>query len=74
MTLYIGVDFHPHQQNVAGCDLQTGEIKTQQLLHNTPAVKAFYTALPQAVNAKARIATGATARISRRSSTVPPGG
>lgn len=49
MEFYIGVDFHPHQQTVAWCDLQTGEIKTQQLLHNTPAVKAFYAAMPKAV-------------------------
>lgn len=49
MEFYIGVDFHPHQQTVAWCDLATGEIKTQQLLHNTPAVKAFYAAIPKAI-------------------------
>ena len=37
---YIGVDFHPHQQTVAWIDPVTGEIKTQQLLHNTPAVRS----------------------------------
>lgn len=46
---YIGVDFHPHQQTVAWIDLQTGEIKTRELLHNTPAVKEFYTTMPQAI-------------------------
>jgi len=25
MTLYIGVDFHPHQQTAAWCDTGTGE-------------------------------------------------
>lgn len=49
MEFYIGVDFHPHQQTVAWCDLQTGEIKTQQLLHHTPAVRAFYEAMPKAI-------------------------
>ena len=49
MEFYIGVDFHPHQQTVAWVDLQTGEIKTRQLLHNTPAVKAFYAEMPAAI-------------------------
>lgn len=49
MEFYIGVDFHPHQQTVAWCDLQTGEIKTRQLLHNTPAIKEFYAAMPKAI-------------------------
>lgn len=48
-TFYLGVDFHSHQQTVAWLDLETGEIKTQQLLHNTPAVKEFYAALPKAI-------------------------
>ena len=48
-AFYIGVDFHPHQQTVSWCDLQTGEIKTKQLLHNTPAVKEFYATMPQAI-------------------------
>lgn len=46
MPLYIGVDFHPHQQTVAWCDLTTGEIKTLDLVHNTPQVKLFYQQLP----------------------------
>ncbi len=25
MSLYIGVDFHPHQQTVCWCDTETGE-------------------------------------------------
>ncbi len=49
MTFYIGVDFHPHQQTVAWCDVATGEIKTRQLMHNTIAVKAFYQAMPNAI-------------------------
>lgn len=46
---YLGVDFHPHQQRVAWVDLSTGEIKTRQLLHHTPAVQEFYAALPPAI-------------------------
>jgi transposase len=49
MTLYIGVDFHPHQQTVCWCAPATGEIQTQTLFHNTPAVRQFYEALPPAV-------------------------
>lgn len=49
MAFYIGVDFHPHQQTVAWCDLTTGEIKTQQLLHHTPALKTFYASMPKAI-------------------------
>lgn len=46
MALYIGVDFHPHQQTVAWCDTQTGEIKTLELRHNTAQVRLFYQQLP----------------------------
>lgn len=46
MTLYIGVDFHPHQQTVCWCDLQTGEIKTRKLFHQTAELTEFYQALP----------------------------
>ena len=49
MTLYIGVDFHPHQQTVCWCDLQTGEIKTRNLFHNSPDVKKFYQNFPRAI-------------------------
>ena len=48
-TFYIGVDFHPHQQTVAWVDLVTGEVKNQQLLHNTPSVKTFYETMPKAI-------------------------
>lgn len=48
-AFYIGVDFHPHQQTVAWCDLQTGEIRTQQLIHNTPDVRVFYASMPKAI-------------------------
>lgn len=33
MTLYIGVDYHPHQQTVAWCDTETGETEVVELLH-----------------------------------------
>ena len=48
-AFYLGVDFHPHQQTVAWIEQQTGEIKTRELLHHTPAVKEFYATLPPAV-------------------------
>jgi hypothetical protein len=49
MTLYIGVDFHPHQQTVCWCDWQTGEIKTRQLFHNSSDLKKFYQNQPPAI-------------------------
>ena len=45
MTLYIGVDFHPHQQTVAWCDTQTGETRTFDLEHDLRRVREFYTSL-----------------------------
>ena len=47
MTLYIGVDFHPHQQTVAWCDTQTGETRTTDLAHNMELVRSFYASLPE---------------------------
>ena len=47
MTLYIGVDFHPHQQTVAWCDTQTGETRTFNLAHDLEKVRKFYTSLPE---------------------------
>src|SRR5580765_7028492 len=47
MTLYIGVDFHPHQQTVAWCDTQTGETRTFDLAHNLEDVRKFYSSLPE---------------------------
>jgi transposase len=49
MPLYIGVDFHPHQQTVCWCDLQTGEIKTRTFLHNTAELTKFYQQLPPSI-------------------------
>ncbi len=46
MTLYIGVDFHPHQQTACWCDMETGEIKTRTLFHNTDEIKQFYQTMP----------------------------
>lgn len=34
MTLYIGVDFHPHQQTVAYCNTKDGEIKFRSFKHS----------------------------------------
>lgn len=43
MTLYIGVDFHPHQQTVAWCDTETGETETVELFHDDlDEVRKFY--------------------------------
>ena len=47
MTLYIGVDFHPHQQTVAWCDTQTGETRTFDLAHDLERVREFYSTLPE---------------------------
>jgi transposase len=47
MTLYIGVDFHPHQQTVAWCDTQTGETQTFDLAHDPEDVRKFYSSLPE---------------------------
>jgi len=47
MTLYIGVDFHPHQQTVAWCDTRTGETQTFDLAHDLEQVRKFYTSLPE---------------------------
>jgi hypothetical protein len=49
MPVYIGVDFHPHQQTVCWCDSDTGEIKTQNLFHHTPQLKQFYQTMPPAI-------------------------
>ena len=47
MTLYMGVDFHPHQQTVAWCDTRTGETRTLDLLHDVPSVRMFYSTLSE---------------------------
>ena len=49
MTLYIGVDFHPHQQTVAWCDTQTGETDTCTLRHNLSEVFKFYQSVSPSV-------------------------
>jgi transposase len=46
MTVYIGVDFHPHQQTVAWCDTDSGETGTVDLDHNIEKVGEFYSKLP----------------------------
>ena len=42
MTLYIGVDFHPHQQTASWCDTATGETESIDLAHNLELVRKFY--------------------------------
>src|SRR5687768_9197166 len=49
MTLYIGVDFHPHQQTVSFCETTTGEVRQTSLLHNLEQVRRFYRQFPKAV-------------------------
>ncbi len=49
MTLYIGVDFHPHQQTVSYCDTELGEVEQLSLAHNVELVRRFYQQLPKAV-------------------------
>lgn len=45
MTLYIGVDFHPHQQTASWCDTETGETDTVDLKHDRDVVREFYSSL-----------------------------
>lgn len=47
MTLYIGTDFHPHQQTNAWCDTRTGEIRTIDLVNDPQIVREFYSSLPE---------------------------
>lgn len=47
MSLYIGVDFHPHQQTICWCDSQTGETDTFDLKHDIELVREFYSSLPE---------------------------
>lgn len=49
MTLYIGVDFHPHQQTVSYCNSEQGEVHQASLVHNVEQVRRFYKQLPKAV-------------------------
>ena len=49
MTVYIGADFHPHQQTVCWCDPETGEIQSKNLSHNSAEPKQFYQAMPPAI-------------------------
>lgn len=48
-TLYIGVDFHPHQQTIAWCDTQTGETDLLDLKHDFDKVQEFYQKMPSAI-------------------------
>jgi transposase len=48
-TLYIGVDFHPHQQTIAWCDTQTGETNSLNLQHDFEKVLKFYQRMPPAI-------------------------
>lgn len=48
MTLYIGVDFHPHQQTVASCDTSDGEIRFLTFKHSEKsAIESFYQRLSE---------------------------
>src|SRR5215203_2030336 len=49
MTLYIGVDFHPHQQTVSFCETDEGEIGQAALMHNPEQVRRFYEQFTNAV-------------------------
>lgn len=49
MTLYIGVDFHPHQQTVSYCNSESGEVEQASLFHNPELVRRFYEQFPKAV-------------------------
>lgn len=60
MTLYIGVDFHPHQQTASWCDKETGEIRTVDLAHDLEKVGEFYRAFdgPAVVGVEASLMAG----------------
>lgn len=49
MTLYIGVDFHPHQQTVSFCETAKGEVQQTSLAHNPELVRRFYAQFSKAV-------------------------
>ena len=49
MTLYIGVDFHPHKQTVSYCKSEEGEVHQASLIYNVEQVRRFYKQLPKAV-------------------------
>ena len=49
MTLYIGVDFHPHQQTVSYCRSDESGVHQVSLAHNPEQVRRFYRQLPKAV-------------------------
>lgn len=45
MTVYIGVDFHPHQQTLCWCDKGTGETGSSKLDHDIQKVREFYVSI-----------------------------
>jgi transposase len=47
MTVYIGVDIHPHQQSAAFLN-ESGNVKTITLHHNKDDVRGFYSRFPKA--------------------------
>jgi len=49
MGLYIGVDFHPHQQTVSFCSSEDGELHQATLLNNPVQVRSFYEQFSKAV-------------------------
>lgn len=49
MTLYIGVDFHPHQQTACWLDEETGEIRIRDFHHDQEELRRFYSSMPKAV-------------------------
>lgn len=49
MTLYIGVDFHPHQQTVCWLDRHSQKKKVQTFAHNSEALEKFYQHQPPSV-------------------------
>lgn len=50
MRLYIGVDFHPHQQTVCWMDEETGELRSKEFFHqDREELRRFYGSMPKAV-------------------------
>ncbi len=50
MRLYIGVDFHPHQQTACWMDEGTGELRRRDFFHqDREELRRFYSSMPKAV-------------------------
>jgi transposase len=49
MRLYIGVDFHPHQQTACWMDVESGELRSEELRHEPELIRKFYEKMPPSI-------------------------